>query len=190
MPYCILMKTWPGPRFPFSADGWGVLLQKKAHILSAFSPSSCFIGCFISTTYHCFTMKAAFQLIPRFMLFHRGRAQEECLFQERKSEFVSDANQTGGKEGETGYSQKDSKTPKNLTDSVSNWGHLARNSVIWSLITELTGSRACVELGTFLCFESRETHGGFHQAGWGSLHRKTFDPVLFFIWLVFHLPQI
>lgn len=31
-------------------------------------------------------MKAAFQLISKwFMLFHRGRAQEECLFQERKS---------------------------------------------------------------------------------------------------------
>lgn len=74
-------------------------------------------------------------------------------------EFVSDANQTGGKEGETGYSQKDSKTPKSEPDRFSQQlRSSARNSVIWSLITELTGSGACVELGTFRCFESQDKH--------------------------------
>ena len=74
-------------------------------------------------------------------------------------EFVSDANQTGRKEGETGYSQKDLKTPKSEPDRFSQQlRSSAHNSVIWSLITELTGSGACVELGTFLCFESQDKH--------------------------------
>lgn len=64
-----------------------------------------------------------------------------------------------GRKERLAYSQKDSKTPKSEPDRFSQQlRSSARNSVIWSLITELTGSRACVELGTFLCFESRDKH--------------------------------
>lgn len=86
-PYCILMKTLSHvPDFPFQLMDEEYCSIRRHTFFLPFSTSSCFIGCFISTTYNCFMMKAAFQLILKWnVLFHMGKAEEECLSQKRKS---------------------------------------------------------------------------------------------------------
>ena len=128
MPYCILMKTLNRvPDFPsqlMDEDYWSV---GRHRFFLPFSSSGCFVGCFISTTYNCFMMKAAFQLISKWnVLFHMGRAQEECLTQEKKSGICQwcKPDRKGRKGPLVIHKRILRQWKRSPTGSVSNWGHL------------------------------------------------------------------
>lgn len=146
-------------RFSFSSDGWDYCSIGRHAFFLPFPTSSYFIGCFISTTYNCFMMKATFQLILKWnVLFHRGRAKEECLSQERKSRICQWCKPDRKARKETGYSQEATKTMKSEPDRFSQrLRSSACNSVILSLITEQIGPGACARLCT-LCFEGSDRH--------------------------------
>lgn len=156
MPDCILMKM-PCPRFSFSVDGWGGILCKKAHILSAFF---CFQQLYwvlyLNHLHFFFTMEAAFQLILKGnVCFHVGRAEEECLSQKRKSRICQWCKPDRKGRKETGYSREDTGAMKNEPDTFSQRQRSsACNSVILSLLTEQIRPGAYI----LLCFEGSDRH--------------------------------
>lgn len=132
----------PCTSFPFQLmDGEHCSIRRYTFVLP-FSLSTCFTGCFISTTYHRPMMKAAFQLFLEWFVFsHRERAKEECLFQERRNGICQwcKPDRKGRKETLVFHE----RVQKHWTVSPDRFSQQLRSSacnlVIWSLITELIG---------------------------------------------------
>lgn len=144
----------PCPRFSFSADGWGVLLHKKAHIFIAFAYFQLLYLNHLQLFYDEGYIPAHLEVK---CALHIGRAQEEYLSQERKSEICQRCKPYRKRRKGTGYSQKDTKTKRREPDRFSQQlGSSACSSVILSLITGQIGPGACAGLCTLLIFEGSD----------------------------------
>lgn len=167
---CILMKTWSQvPDFLFSWWMGSSAAEERHTFFLPFLLPAALLGALsqpLTIVYDEGCIPAHLQVV---YAVPQGRAQEKNVFfrEEKWNLSTSDANQTGGKEGGAGYSQKDSEDTKKWT-----WQIQSATEVICPQFSDLVSNHRADRIqglcgaGHFsVLWKSGQTLR-FHQAGW------------------------